>query len=401
MTTNNDTANNDTDIATELLERAQDLALILRERAGDTAQQRRLPAETIADLRHTGLLKVLQAKRSGGYQLGMREHLDVVAALARGCGSTSWVVGVTHAHSWMMSHFPEQAQDETYGADPDTFISAVIAPRGRAVRTESGYRVSGVWPFASGSENADWLFLGAAVFEGDSEEPIDEGEFLVPSSAVTYRDDWHVTGLAGTGSCTVELHDVEVPTHRYLSMAAIVTAQSPGAELHEGWTHRFAGVPVLVLALAGSALGMARQALEDFPTVIGEKSIAYTEYVQRDHTTTHLTMATATAKVDQAEFHLYRAADGMDETAKAGGFPEDLHRAQMRSDAAEAVKLCLNAVEMVWKATGGSGLYKTNPLGLALANLQAMSVHGALNSETASELHGRMLMGLGPDTPLL
>lgn len=389
------------DAARVLLDRATDLAASLRERAGDTAQNRRLPKETVEDLRRSGLLKVLQAKRNGGYELGMREHLDVVSALARGCGSTSWVVGVTHAHSWMMSHFSEEAQDETYGVDSDCFISAVIGPRGRAVRTDSGYRVSGVWPFASGSEHAEWLFLGGAVFEGDSDEPIDVGEFLVPASDVKFRDDWHVTGLTGTGSCTVELTDVEVPLHRYLALEAISTAQSPGASLHSGWTHRFAGVPVLVLALAGSSLGMARQALDDFPGVIGEKVIAYTDYVQRNHTTTHMTMSSATAKVDQAEFHLYRAADGMDSIAQAGGFPNDLHRAQMRFDAAEAVRLCLGAVEQVWKATGGSGLYKTNPLGLALANLQAMSVHGALNTETASELYGRMLMGLDPDTTLL
>lgn len=385
--------------ADELVGRAAALSAVLRERAAATAAARRLPVETISDVRRDGLLKVIQATRNGGYGLGMRAHIDVVSTLARGCGSTAWVVGVTHAHSWVLSHFPVEAQDETYGTDPDTLISAVVGPRGRAERTGDGYRLTGVWPFASGSEHADWLLLGGAVFEGG--EQVDEGEFLVPRAAVSYRDDWFVTGLAGTGSCTVSVDGVDVPAHRFLSMPVLMSGQTPGAALHDGWTHRFPAVPVLVLALAGPALGMARQALEDFAGVIGQKLIAYTGYIQREHTTTHLMLAEAAAKIDQAEFHLYRTADALDATAAAGGFPDPVERARMRLDASEAVRLCLNAVELLWRGTGGTGLHTSNPIGLQLANLQAMNVHGALSLDTARELYGRMLLGLGPDTPLL
>ncbi|MGE4164132.1 MAG: acyl-CoA dehydrogenase family protein [Vicinamibacterales bacterium] len=382
-----------------LVQRARDLAEVLRSRAADAVANRRLPAETVADLKASGLLKVLQARRNGGYERPMRTHLEVIAALAEGCASTSWVVGVTHAHSWMMSHFPEAAQRHTYGTDPDTFISAVIAPRGRAERVEGGYRLSGTWPFASGSENSQYLFLGAAVFDGGQE--VDQGEFLVPTRAATFKDDWHVTGLAGTGSCSVVLTDVEVPEAHYLSMAALMTGDSPGAPLHDGWQHRAAATPVLILALAGSALGIARRALADFPAVIGDKVIAYTANKQVEHVTTHLHVADAAAKVDQAGFHLGRCAEDIDSHARAGTSPSPVNRARMRHDCAVAVRLCLEAVELLWRDTGGSGLYTTNPLGRGLADLQAMNVHGGLMVDTAAELYGRMLVGLEPNTPLL
>ena len=135
-------------------------------------------------LRRAGSLKTIQATRNGGLALGIRTHLDVISALGEGCGSTAWVAGVVQAHSWLLSHFPEQGQDDVYGANPDAVVSAVIRPRGRAVRTADGYRLDGVWPFGSGCERAEWLLLGAAVVDDDG-NAVDQGDFIVPTSSVT------------------------------------------------------------------------------------------------------------------------------------------------------------------------------------------------------------------------
>ena len=384
--------------AEELVERARALVPVLNGRAAATNTNRRLLPETVADLREQGLLKVLQAKRNGGFEMPMRTHLDVISTLAEGCGSTAWVAGVTHAHSWMLSHFAAQAQDETYGKDPDTLISAVIAPRGTAERQADGsYRLSGFWPFASGSEHAQWLFIGAEVV--DNGAVVDAGDFLIPSDELTFKDDWHVSGLSGTGSCSVTLQDHPIPAHRFLSLPALIAGHSPGRELHDGWQPGLPAFGVLILALAGGALGMSRAALRSFPDLIGTKVIAYTEHVQREFPTTHVLMAQAAAKIDQAHFHLYRSADLMDEAARSDTPLSVLERVRVRADSAEAVSLCGDAVAALFRATGGSGLRVSNPIGMALANLGAMSMHGGLALETARALYGRILLGLEPDTP--
>ena len=159
--------------------RARELIPELRERAAQTALDRRLPLANIEALRRSGALKTIQAKRNGGYALGIRSHLDVMSSLGRGCGSTAWVAGVVQAHSWLSSHFPEQGQDDVYGDNPDTIVSAVIGPRGKATRTADGYHLEGVWPFGSGCERADWLLLGGIVFDEDGNE-LDQGDFMVP-----------------------------------------------------------------------------------------------------------------------------------------------------------------------------------------------------------------------------
>lgn len=183
----------------DLLERTRAAVPGLRERASAAVATRQVPEENFEALRRAGALKTIQSQRNGGYGLSMRSHLDTVATLGEGCGSTSWCAGVIQAHSWLLSHFSVETQDEIYGVDPDAVVSAVVAPRGRAEVTLDGYLLTGFWPFASGNSGAKWILLGGTVVD-ENDTVIDEGQFAVPTDAITRHDDWHVCGLAGTGS---------------------------------------------------------------------------------------------------------------------------------------------------------------------------------------------------------
>ena len=188
----------ETQAEAEHIAKTRALIPALRARAEETAALRRVPTENIDLLREAGSLKTIQSRRNGGFGYSMATHLEVVASMAEGCGATAWVVGVTQAHSWLLSHFPEQAQDDAY-ANPDNVVSAVIGPRGVAVKTADGFRLSGFWPFASGNQNSQWLLLGGVV-KNEAGDVIDEGDFLIPTEAVTQIDDWFVNGLTGTGA---------------------------------------------------------------------------------------------------------------------------------------------------------------------------------------------------------
>jgi 3-hydroxy-9,10-secoandrosta-1,3,5(10)-triene-9,17-dione monooxygenase len=390
-------------MTTTVLERTVELVPELRARAEQANADRRLPEESIKALQQAGSFKVLQSTRNGGLGLGVRDHLDVISTLARGCASTAWVAGVVQAHSWLLSHFPAEGQDDVYGNDPDAVVAAVILPRGRAVQTADGYRLEGVWAFASGSERASWLLLGAAVVDGDTggDNVVDEGVFIVPTSDVTYMDDWFVTGLRATGSCTVKLDGLDVAPHRFLSLRGLIMGNSPGGHLHSDWVQRCAPVPVLTIALTGGALGLARQALEDFPPLVRGKTITYTADRQDTHPITHVKLADAAIRVDEAELLLYRCADEIDAAGKAGTELPLLTRARMRVDCAVGVRRCLEAVEILYSASGGTGVRSSSPLGRALADLKAINSHGLMQLEMNQEMYGRLLMGLEPNTPLI
>ncbi len=387
--------------AADAVARTQALIPELRERAAQTAADRRLPQANIDAMRRAGSLKTLQATRNGGYALGIRSHLDVMSALGRGCGSTAWVAGVVQAHSWLISHMPEQGQDDVYGDNPDAMVSAVIGPRGKAVQTADGYHLSGVWPFGSGCERSDWLLLGAVVFDADGNE-VDQGDFAVPTSSATIKDDWFVSGLTGTGSCTMILEGIDVPAHRFVSLPAVIIGASPGAGLHgNDWTQRCAPIPVLTIALCGGAIGIAQQALEDFPAVIKGKVIAYTADAQDSHAFTHIRLGDAAARIREGELLLYSVADELDSVAQAGGEVPLLRRAEMRNDCAVAVRRLLEGVEILFRESGATGVRTASPMNRAMADLQAINQHGLMKLETNNEMYGRLLLGLEPNTPLI
>ncbi len=387
--------------AAEAVARTRELIPELRERASATASDRRLPVANIEALRRTGSLKTIQASRNGGQALGIRSHLDVMSALGQGCGSTAWVAGVVQAHSWLLSHFAPEAQDDIYRANPEAVVSAVIGPRGKAVRTADGYHLQGVWPFGSGCERSDWLLLGAVVFDADGNE-IDQGDFMVPTSSVTLKDDWFVSGLAGTGSCTMVVDGINIPAHRFLSFPGLIMGNTPGAGAHgDDWVHRCAPVPVLTIALCGGAIGIAKQALADFPTVIKGKVIAYTADPQEPHPFTHIRLGDAATRIREGEMLLYGVADELDATAQANGEVPLLRRAEMRLDCATAVRRLLEGVQILFQESGATGVRTASPINRAMADLQTVNAHGLLKLETNQEMYGRFLLGLDPSTPLI
>lgn len=160
----------------------------------------------------------------------MRAHVDAVSTVARACNATAWVLGVYHAHSWMLGHFAPQAQQDVYGNGGNEAVAAVIGPRGKAVRRGDGtYRLSGFWPFASGNAAAHWLLLGCEVFD-ESGNKLDDGDLLVPMSDVRVLDDWHVAGLQGTGSSSVKCSDITASIS-----FAVGTTRKPHRALYGSW----------------------------------------------------------------------------------------------------------------------------------------------------------------------
>lgn len=391
-----------TETVAELASRARSVAEILKSRAAKTEEMRRVPEENLALICEEGLLGVIQSRRSGGHELSMRAHLDVTSAIAEGCSATAWVLGVMQAHSWMMAHFPHQAQDDVYANEPNVMISAVLGPRGKAVRKADGtYVLNGFWPFGSGCQLSKWLLLGAEIFD-EQGEFLDLADLLVPTADVETKDDWYVAGLQGTGSNSLVVEDLQVPGHRYLSLLGLINRETPGMqEGYDGWLHKGEAVPVLALALCGGAMGLARTAIKEFRRSVHGKQVAYTEHVQAEWSATHITLANAASWADAGELLLYRAADDIDRLAQDGeAMPMEM-RGRMRMDCSQGVKFALDAADKLFLASGGSGLALRSPMQQASRDLHAINMHGLLLHEASAEVYGRVLLGLEPNTIII
>lgn len=381
---------------------AEGLVDELKRRALEAEKQRRVPVENIALLAESGLLQVLQPRACGGQQLSMRAHVDAISVIARGCNATAWVLGVYHAHSWMLGHFSRQAQQDVYGKGGGEAVAAVIGPRGRAVRKADGtYRLTGFWPFASGNAAAHWLLLGAEIFD-EAGDKLDDGDFLVPVADVQVLDDWHVAGLQGTGSSSVKCSDVDIPAHRFLSMSALLENQTaPYADPATASVYKSQAGPVLGLCIASSATGVARGALEEFLKVVPGKKVMYTEHVSHEWTPLQKALGEAAAMIHAAELIVYRVADDIDGYAQRGEKMPMALRGRIRMDIALAPRLCRDAVEKLYTIGGAAGLSLRSPIQLAARNLQAANMHGFLLYDSGAEIYGRVLLGLDPGTVVI
>lgn len=91
---------------------ADALVPALQARAEETEVARSVPAQSIADLRNAGLLRMSQPRHFGGSELSLDESVAAVSRLARGCASTAWVCGVYNDHSITIGMFDPQAAED-------------------------------------------------------------------------------------------------------------------------------------------------------------------------------------------------------------------------------------------------------------------------------------------------
>ena len=98
--------------AKALTERARDLIPILKARAVEAETLRRIPDETIADLRDAGLHCYFTPKRYGGWEMDWPVQYEIGRHLAQGCGSTAWIGTVVLGNTWLAGRFEKAAQPD-------------------------------------------------------------------------------------------------------------------------------------------------------------------------------------------------------------------------------------------------------------------------------------------------
>lgn len=374
----------------------------LRERELQTDADRKVPEENIRLLAESGLLGICRSKKWGGSELTMRAHVDAASTLAEGCHATAWVLGVYHAHDYIIGHMSEEAQADIYSTSPSQAVAAVISPRGKAVKQEDGsYLLSGFWPFASGNAHSDWLLLGGKIEDAEG-NILDEGDFAVPADQVVRLDDWHVAGLQGTGSSSVKCENVHVPGHRFISMPSVLENQSRAFSSPDTPTiHKSQAGPALGMFIATSSLGAAKRCLEEFRKVVPGKMVMYTSHISHEWSAIQQAAGKAASLIHAAELVTYKMADDIDEwAAKGEKMPMEL-RARIRADICTVPAMCRDAAQLLMRVGGAAGLSLRSPIQLNARNSFAATMHGLLLEEVGTEIYGRVLLGQDPGTPIL
>jgi alkylation response protein AidB-like acyl-CoA dehydrogenase len=371
----------------ELLARARAIVPTLRERAADCARSRRIVPETIAAFHQAGLFETLKPRRFGGHEVELVEFIRIAEEVSRACGSTGWVYSVLTSHAVWVATFPEEGQAEVW-SDPRALACSAFMPTAKAEPVEGGFRVSGRWPFASGCDHAKWALLGAMAGQTF-------WVTLIETKDLTVVDDWHVLGLAGTGSKTLVGDGIFVPHRRTVTLAEATAGTAPGSALHDGPLYKCPRYSCSPYTLLAPVIGVAQGAVDDFCAEMAAKTsmgrpVAAFEAMQ-------LKLAESAAEVDAARLIAHRnCLDNAAEMRRDGALTLEA-RARNRRDQSFAAKLCLAAVDRLHAASGAHGLYESNRVGQAFRDVHAAAAHMALNWEMAAKPYGQMRLGLAVD----
>jgi alkylation response protein AidB-like acyl-CoA dehydrogenase len=334
-------------------------------------------------------------KRFGGFEASFRTQSEVLAEVARGCPSASWVATILSAMSWLVAGFPDEAQEEIF-ATRDPRISGVFTPTGTALRKNGGYVVNGRWGYNTGGHGGDWTVVNAVLVEDGV--PGMPHCCIARSAELERLDDWYASGMAATGSSTVVAREIFVPAHRVLPLPALVEGRYPSRHNSANPYFNYPLASVLTANAAGTPVGIARGALELFHERLPGRAITYTTYASKiEAPVTHLQVGEAALSIDSSDAHVRLACALLDE---ADGAPSVLDRIKIRAHVGAATRYAREAVDTLFYASGASAIQANVPIQSFQRDMQALANHAILHAQTNTELYGRVLCGLEPNTLL-
>ncbi|WP_040797410.1 acyl-CoA dehydrogenase family protein [Nocardia higoensis] len=383
----------------ELVERATKLAPLLRSRARWIDENRRLPDDVIAAIEESELLKMQVPAQYGGFESNVGDFVEVLGEIARGNTSVAFCLSIYGSLTWMSALWPDAALDEVF-ATPNVRISGTTAATGTATRVEGGWVFNGRWGFNSGVLHAQWKITVALASEPGAEPvPIFA---LTPVSDLQIVDDWHTSGLEGSGSVSTIAENVFVPEHRVITAEDFY--QNRSKSVVNAAKPRY-GAPVLVPVTAiqtGQLVGAARAALAGFLERLPGRPLTYTDYPDaRSAPLTHLQVGEAALLIEDAEARARRFAQVIDDKAAANEPWTEQERVWSRVQIGWVARQAKQAVEILAQASGGSSIHRDVAIGRLQRDVHAASLHAMITPAVNIELYGRSLVGLPPNSAYL
>jgi alkylation response protein AidB-like acyl-CoA dehydrogenase len=344
-------------------------------------QARAVPRDLAEKLRTAGVFRRYVPRSHGGDELWPDEGLTVIEELARADASVAWVAAVGSEGPSFYAYLPPETYDKIYSGGPDVIHSGVINATGRAVRDSGGYRFSGRWSFASGSNNADYICIHGVL---DGPDPATGGPTaagpatrlgVVPADKVQIDDVWRTSGLKGTASNDIVVNDLFIP---------------------EEWTGTFAELPKTVrhpldqrplLARFGSefaavAVGIAQAALDDIIDIARNKVPATSPSKLAADPVAQYMVGNLATDLYMARALLHQVA--RDDQASVGTGPIDnAWMLSRRARLSKAASIAASVVEGAYSVSGTTGMFESCPLQRRLRDVRAVTQHYMLSARSA------------------
>lgn len=342
---------------------------------------------TVEEMISTGLFRAFTPLRYGGLEMDPASLFAGVMRLAEADSSAAWVAGQLHVHSFEIALMSEKMQDEFWATGPDTRASSSYAPIGKVEEVDGGHLLNGTWTFSSGVDHAQWVILG----DGDKAH-------VVPiEDVVIDHDSWDVEGLKGTGSKSVALKDVFVPSHRTHFFVDTYNDANPGWAVNNVPLYWVSFLAIFNSTPTNTVIGTA---LGGFNTFIEQSR----QRLSRQGTGSpiaqnpflHLKVAEGLTRIGAARDRHMQNWHGLFDTACRGEEATPLERMRVRFESAFANATSFEAFTEIWPIAGAAASAASNPLQQTFRDLMAARNHGSAGRELAAGSYIKTLFGLPP-----
>ncbi len=341
---------------------------------------------SVAAMYREGLLSLKTPRELGGPEVDPQLYLELCDELAYINPSAGWCAFINSTSTaWGGAFLPEAGVARIFGGGRVPIASGAVIPRGLATPAAGGWRVSGRWPFASGSAHSSWLLAGFRIVRDD--EPGPEHMIMAcPVEDAQFIDNWQVMGLKGTGSRDFALTDYFVPEE--MAFDLLSTDPQRGGPLF--WLGRPGFV---TMDHAAFALGVARRALDEIALQAGS--------YQRGYLTSPIAQRGALqhdlGKGDQQ----LRAARALCREALAEawefclrGVRPDLERQlRLRGACVYATDVACQVATMAFRYGGGNAIYNDRVLQRCMRDINAAAQHFMVNTSGYDNL-GQFRLGM-------
>jgi len=374
----------------ELIARARAMIPALRARSADTEANRRVPQETIDELKANDLLRIATPRRWGGLGYDLEVVARVAGEIARGCGSTGWLTSFWATHNYMVGWWSEEAQAEYFADGPQQLSSTVSAiVTCNAEMEPDGLHISGRWKFSSGIDEAQWILLLAPA-----------GNCLIPRSEFVIEDDWYVSGLRGSGSKSIVIEGTVVPHHRLLSHEDLAAGSYPGAQLYDSPWYHVSRPQFMVLGhfILAPILGIAQGIVDLFDERIRERRDPQTMLPAIEREANQLRYAEATVKLLTAQLLYERNFADLRRWGTERAQLTVEQRAYIRRNLTYARKLAIEVGNSLIDGADSSALYEVHQLHRLGRDLRGAGLQFTLFWEEAAIQYSRVTWGMEPQT---
>jgi alkylation response protein AidB-like acyl-CoA dehydrogenase len=280
--------------AARYLQAARDLVPLIEAEAEQMHVERKVSPKIVAAFQDAELFWMAAPEALGGGGLRVAEAMRVVETVAAADGSTGWCLMALNGSVMIQSGFlPAAGASLLYGGKHKQVTAGNAGALGRARVVDGGIRVTGRWPFGSGSQFADYIGGGVMMVDDDgaplttADGSPDTRFAFAPTDQVTLEGGWDSFGLVGTSSQNYSMTDVFVPDELIQSTAAPTAVRDESNYKVGVWALSSAGHNALALGLARSALQEVARLTENkkrmgYPVPVGEYPVFQAEFAKHD-----------------------------------------------------------------------------------------------------------------------